>query len=283
MKINPSVPSYTVNTKQSHFSAQLYDNVMQLIKSTPVLPGSVANTSESHRGDMSKCLEALALNGEWSHQQGDTNNRNIAVGMQATIETALLNSLANDNKSHLSIIIHTNNPPTPLCADVISDSLFNSLNKNDLCVLSTVTSRVDTNKQFLEAGNQVSFCSLYGTERSSAAEQLCFEKKVSAHAGFFALQAHEEPSVSLSGATYVFTNGQGDKSTLGVRITQANVASDKCSLFVSAGKSEGHLQKYLEPLDSYIRSISDNLCVDNSVKSKTAFFELIELRRIIGR
>ncbi|EFE05607.1 hypothetical protein CIT292_11053 [Citrobacter youngae ATCC 29220] len=228
------------------------------------------------------CFDVLSMNGKWSQQQGDSSNRNIAVGMQATLETALLASLAKDVKSHLNIIIHTNNPPTPLCADIISDSLFSASNKNDLAVLSTVTSRVYTAAQFLNAGCQVNFCSLYGSERSSPAEQECFDKKIADHAGCFALHTHEDPPVELSGATYVFTNGQGDKLTLGVRITQANVYSEQCSLFISNEKNRGNVENYLRSLHDYISQVSANQCIDSTVKNKIAVYELMALQRTIG-
>lgn len=260
----------------------LKDSIQKLIINTHILPGSIEAIANEHRQNMLECLKVLMSTGEWSQQQNDAKNRSIAVGMQATIETALMNALMSDPKGRLSIIVHTTNPPTPLCAENISDSLLHSDIRNDLAVHSTVTSRVITNRHFLQTGHQVSFCALYGTERSNLAEQAFFNEKVEYYPSLFALHTNENPPSELSGATYIYINGQNEKTIMGVRITQANGPSEKCSLFIGKNSHDGKMQKYLCQLNDYVQSVQDSLPEGHSVQSRRYFFELMAIQNMIS-
>ncbi|MBI3310617.1 MAG: hypothetical protein HYZ77_04975, partial [Serratia liquefaciens] len=99
---------------QSELSSRVLDSVKQLISSPEIhdLPGNSPGTPiERHRADLQNCLQKLRSEKVWSQQQGDANNRNISVGMQAIIENAVLNFLQENKANKLVIVVHTNNPP----------------------------------------------------------------------------------------------------------------------------------------------------------------------------
>lgn len=146
MKVNNGC-SLNINTRYNHrMPKNLDEDIDRLIANTPVLPGADAATANTHRRNMAICKSTFTSLGVWSQQQNDAKNRNIAVGMQATVETAFMNNLIQDPKARLSVIVHTNNPPTPLCSEHVSDSLFHSDIRGDRAVESTVTSRKATNE-----------------------------------------------------------------------------------------------------------------------------------------
>jgi hypothetical protein len=269
-------PSHTI-------PQQLEKEIDKLLIDTPILPGATAATAESHRKEMLQCKNILVSSGSWSQQQNDAKNRDIAVGMQAVIETALMNGLINDPKSQLSVIVHTNNPPTPLCSEEASKSFFHPGVRDNLAVESTVTSRIKTNNMFLRLGHQVSFCSVYGTKRESPAHQAFFDAKLATHPNLFAFQANHNPPVDLSGATYIYTNGQNEKTIIGIRITQANIPSEKCSLFIGNNSHDARTGQHLVSLSDYIRTVrEDNMPEGCSVNSRRDFFELINIQNMIS-
>ncbi|HFS5793842.1 TPA: hypothetical protein ACH1J3_002884 [Citrobacter werkmanii] len=276
--------SFPINNNHPHRVPQRFaDDVDGLIANTPVLPGATVATANIHRAKMEQCKNILMSTGNWSQQQHDADNRNVAVGMQAMIETALLNELARDPKARLSIIVHTNNPPTPLCACGDYTPLFHPSIRGDLAVESTVTSRIKTNENFLRLGNQVSFCSLYGAERAVATEQAFFDEKVRSNPGLFAVQTPEPPPVDLSGATYLYANGKNEKMVIGVRITQANIPSENCSLFVGRDCRDGKVGKYLVPLGDYIHSAQQKtLSPESTFQERKAYFELMAISHMIS-
>lgn len=94
--------------------------------------------------------------------------------------------------------------------------------------------------------------------------------------------AHENPAVALSGATYIYTDGKNETVIMGVRITQANEASKMCSLFVGRHCHDGHIGRFLTPLNDYIKSIQNNLPEDNSVDGRRKYFELKAIQNLIS-
>ncbi|EDX5482506.1 hypothetical protein CSU65_000652 [Salmonella enterica subsp. diarizonae] len=282
MKITNS-NSYAMNISRAQVLPQvLAEEIDSLIHNTPILPGSDASTAEAHRSDMIACKNILISDGMWSQQQDDEKNRKITVGMQATIETGLMNCLTRDPTARLSVIVHTNNPPTPLCAEYLPQSLLHSGIRGNRAIESTVTSRQETNEFFLRSNNQVSFSALYGTKRASDAGQTYFDKKVASNPGLFAFHTQENPPVELSGATYVYTNRLNEKVIIGVRITQANDPSKMCSLFIGRDSYARQVSPHLRMLNDYIRTIQSNLLENSSVADRRNYFELMSVCSLIS-
>lgn len=263
------------------------DSMEKLISKAESLPGCADTDPAKHKENLQSCLKALASSGCWSCEQGENNNRNIAVAMQAIAENVFINQLEKDKDSRLSIIVHTNHPPTPLCMEskeemaTRADTFLNPMIRNDRAAQSTVTSRIETNQQFLNAGNQVDFCSLFGTPREHKQDQDIFDGKVAANPSLFAHQMVENPEEDLSGATYIFKDSQGKKLTFGVRITQADTPSKKCSLFLSRNENDKKHAPYLHKLVDYIDKNIKALPDDNSVSGRAKQYELQNLRRLI--
>ncbi|HGG4186724.1 TPA: hypothetical protein ACJGIZ_000898 [Salmonella enterica subsp. diarizonae serovar 61:i:z] len=164
MKITNS-NSYAMNISRAQVLPQvLAEEIDSLIHNTPILPGSDASTAEAHRRDMIACKNILISDGMWSQQQDDEKNRKITVGMQATIETGLMNCLTRDPTARLSVIVHTNNPPIPLCAEYLPQSLLHSGIRGNRAIESTVTSRQETNEFFCD--QIIKFHSLHCMEQN---------------------------------------------------------------------------------------------------------------------
>ncbi|WP_261423504.1 hypothetical protein [Serratia quinivorans] len=237
--------------------SNVLDKIGQLISSQQIsdLPGNSPGASiEVHRGNLQNCLQRLRSENIWDQQQSDANNRNVAVGLQAILENVLLNLLQENKANKLIIVVHTNNPPTPLCSDSSSDMMpmmHRDISTNPACQ-STVLSRRQTNNDFLACGDQVDFYSLYTHPRKNDAEQQMFEGKVIENSNLFPIHVMDTLPEELSGATYQLVDVNGDRMVIGVRITQANVASKNCSLFIGNSFNDPKLVNFIVPLKNLV-------------------------------
>jgi hypothetical protein len=113
-------------------------------------------------------------------------------------------------------------------------------------------SRIQTNNAFLARGDQVDFYSLYASPRGDAEQQKHFEDKVKGSNNLFPFQMKGVPPVELSGATYRLDDAKGNRMVIGVRITQANIPSEHCSLFVGESLNDPKLAGFIDPLRNYV-------------------------------
>lgn len=114
------IPASTaINTMvPSALHIRILDNMNNLISSPEIidlLSPSPGGTIDTRRGKFLTCLNTLRDKGFWSQQQDDASNRCTAVGMQVIIENALLSFLQENKANKLALVVHTHNPPTPLC------------------------------------------------------------------------------------------------------------------------------------------------------------------------
>lgn len=112
--------------------------------------------------------------------------------------------------------------------------------------------RINTNRAFLSLNEQVVFYSLYAEPRTDEAQQKCFDDNVISSSTLYACKMEGALLKELSGAFYSLKDVDGNSIVIGVRITQANEPSDKCSLFISDSPNDLALVNFIEPLRSYI-------------------------------
>lgn len=250
----PAVPSHQVITVQPENTTLATVNT--LIETLPKLPGAGDKASPEqiaqHRQNLHKCLSELDSTGRWMRDQGNAVVRPVAVGMQAIVEHALLQDLAQNKIKDVSVIFTTKNPPTPLCSNL--NTLSNSLATPDVInspgSYDTVISRQASLRALIEQPG-VDTWALYTQTRDDAGEQKIFDT-IAASKGdrFHAVNTNSELPESLSGATYVITALDGQKSVLGIRITQANEKEKQCVLFTEKGG-----QQELKDLHNYIAQL----------------------------
>ena len=252
--IPPAVPSHQVITVQPENTTLATVNT--LIEYLPKLPGAGDKASPEqiaqHRQNLHNCLSELDSTGRWMRDQGNAVVRPVAVGMQAIVEHALLQDLAQNKIKDVSVIFTTQYPPTPLCSEIntLSTSLATPDVINSPGSYDTVISRQASLRSLIDQPG-VDTWALYTKIRDDAGEQKIFDT-IAASKGdrFHAINTNSELPESLSGATYVITALDGQKSVLGIRITQANEKEKQCVLFTEKGG-----QKELKDLHNYIAQL----------------------------
>lgn len=249
--IPPAVPSHQVITVQPENTTLATVNT--LIENLPKLPGVGNKASpeqiEQHRQNLHNCLSELDSTGRWMRDQGNALVRPVAVGMQAIVEHALLQDLAQNKIKDVSVIFTTQYPPTPLCSELntLSTSLATPDVINSPGSYDTVISRQASLRSLIDQSG-VDTWAFYTRVREEDGEQKIFDT-IAASKGdrFHAVNTNSELPESLSGATYIITALDGQKSVLGIRITQANEKEKKCVLFTEKGG-----QQELEQINDYI-------------------------------
>lgn len=230
----------------------LLNECEELIRLSPDLPGNSGDV-EGHRDCLLTCLNELRSEGVWSCDNNDVVNRPTVVGMQAIMENVLINRVKQNASTTIDMVVHTANPPTPLCTTntEIEKLMHSDIACNQGCI-STVRGREITNNEMLTHHSQVNYYALYGSERADKNQQQAFEDRCAKYTNLMAVKMHSSPDNEASGATYIIKQHDGSNLVLGIRMTQANVLSSKCYLFIDDNVNADSISSFLGHIRSYV-------------------------------
>lgn len=197
---------------------------------------SVAATPElaASKAKIDVAIAAIQKDGVYSLTGSDAEKRAVMVGLQSAIEHVLNLNQKSDPKSKLLLVYHTPAPATPLCSpvDKVSEGLVDSKIKDDKAVHYTVASRTQIVRDMLAAGAQTYVVfQKDGLNQRKPDQQKIYgdlEKQYKGKLWSKELTVAKMQN-DIIGATYVFTNGTGEKWVFFIQATQANSPSDPAS------------------------------------------------------
>lgn len=202
------------------------NDVQKSIAATPELAKS--------KDKIEVAIAAIRKNGVYSLTGGDAEKRAVMVGLQSAIEHVLNLRQKSDPKAKLLLVYHTPAPATPLCSpvDTVAEGLVDPKIKDSKEVQYTVASRTQTVRDLIAAGAQTYVVfQKDGLSQRSPEQQKIYSAVEAKYKG--RLWSKELSVAKLSndmvGATYLFTDGQGEKWIFFIQATQANSPSDPAS------------------------------------------------------
>ncbi|MBS0621125.1 MAG: hypothetical protein JSS61_06675 [Verrucomicrobia bacterium] len=188
----------------------------------------------------------------------DEEVRPYFVSLQGIVEHVLATELNHSVKSLIGVI-HTPMPATPLCTDgAVSEELVSTSVLQDPMRLFTVKARTTIVRDYLhQGGNLYIAYPKAGIARRTASQQEIYRKELAN----YPLCLHDYPlecesiQDDLIGATYVFTDQEGNAFAFAIKMTQANSPQDKGHFGLWFGDAQN------SPVHERIQDVSQNVLI----------------------
>lgn len=200
----------------------------ELLEEVRHLISANAEVAES-RDALLLLIDELSERGVVERFGSDAEYRPLFVTLQGSIEQVLANYLVSKRVAEICGAIHTPTPATPCCTEgEITPGLADASLLEDPKRLYTIRSRATTVRNYLEGGGRlwVVYPAAGLSKRSS--EQLEVYSTLREHYSTLIDNPleREELEASLVGATYLFSDEEGD-SLFSIQAFQANAPVDE--------------------------------------------------------
>lgn len=229
-------------------------------------------TSISQSEEYAQTREAISLALDELHKTGhlvgkgtDAEHRPVFVGLQAVIENVLSIHLQERTVTHLSGVIHTPMPTTPLCTEVkaqVTTALAHDSIVNDPNRRQTIVSRAQIVREFLTRGGALYVAYPKGglEKRTEEQQKIYNAARLTFYIGLVDIQLEKDLPTDMVGATYVVKTKDGNKLFFAIKASQANAPKTEDQAWeLWLGTLEQHRTRYEHVLNTLVECGGLNL------------------------